>query len=99
MIYKNNSITTKTFYGVTFKPGETKTVPGYINSKGFIRIKSVPKELPKRTEDIETVKFKKRGRPKKTKSLDKSVSDKADNSTPKNTKSLEKDQSNEGGKN
>lgn len=99
MIYKNNSITTKTFYGITFKPGDIKFVPGYINNKGFIQIKSVPKELPKSTEEIETVVSKKRGRPKKTKSNNTSVSNKADNSKPKHAKSLEEDQSNEGGKN
>lgn len=38
MKYKNNSRVTKTFYGVTFKPGETKDVNGYINDPNFIRI-------------------------------------------------------------
>lgn len=33
MFYKNLSYTTKTFYGVIFKPGETKAVDGPINSK------------------------------------------------------------------
>lgn len=36
--YKNISYSAKTFYGVTFKPGETKSVPGYINVKGMVRI-------------------------------------------------------------
>lgn len=36
MIYKNLSSTTKTFYGVTFKPGEEHDVQGYINYPGFI---------------------------------------------------------------
>lgn len=36
MFYKNMSIATKTFYGITFKPGEIKEVPGYINDKSFI---------------------------------------------------------------
>lgn len=37
MFYKNISIATKTFHGVTLKPGEIKNVPGYINDKGFVR--------------------------------------------------------------
>ena len=36
--YKNLSLATKTFYGVTFKPGDEHTVPGYINLPDFIRI-------------------------------------------------------------
>lgn len=42
MFYKNTSYTTKTFYGVTFKPGETKEVPGVINNK-FMVVKDAPK--------------------------------------------------------
>lgn len=38
--YKNIGITTKTFYGVEFKPGETHEVPGFINSPRFIRVDS-----------------------------------------------------------
>lgn len=37
MIYKNLSRTTKTFYGITFKPGESHDVPGYINCSKFVR--------------------------------------------------------------
>ena len=40
--YKNISFSTKTFYGVKFKPGEIKSVPGYINSFGMVRV-SEPK--------------------------------------------------------
>ena len=36
--YKNISFSAKTFYGVKFAPGETKSVPGYINDKGMVRI-------------------------------------------------------------
>ena len=36
--YLNLSVVTKTYYGVTFAPGETKEVPGYINDKAFIRV-------------------------------------------------------------
>lgn len=49
-IYRNNSHTTKTFHGVTFKPGDTKECPGYINNKYFVRMKSMPQELPKAVE-------------------------------------------------
>lgn len=40
MIYKNLSRATKTFYGVTFKPGEVHEVPGYINCTKFVRCSS-----------------------------------------------------------
>lgn len=36
--YKNISFSAKTFYGVRFEPGEIKSVPGYINSRGMVRI-------------------------------------------------------------
>lgn len=38
MLYKNISGTAKTFYGVTFLPGEVKDVTGYIHDKKFVRI-------------------------------------------------------------
>lgn len=38
MTYKNASLTTKTFYGVAFEPGQIKDVPGYINDTKFILI-------------------------------------------------------------
>lgn len=41
MTYKNTSLATKVFYGVTFKPGETHTVPGYINDPKFICVSDV----------------------------------------------------------
>ena len=44
--YKNLSLTTKTFYGVTFKPGEEHDVPGYINVSKFIRVDT--KEVSKK---------------------------------------------------
>ena len=40
--YKNISFSAKTFYGVRFESGETKQVPGYINSPSMIRV-FVPK--------------------------------------------------------
>ena len=36
MTYTNLSGTKKTVYGVTFQPGDTKSVPGYINLVGFV---------------------------------------------------------------
>lgn len=44
--YKNTSNSIKTFYGVTFKPGETHEVPGYINAVYMVRVNK-PKEPPK----------------------------------------------------
>lgn len=38
MFYKNVSKSTKTFYGVAFKAGETKEVPGPINDMLMIRV-------------------------------------------------------------
>lgn len=38
MLYKNLTNTTKTFYGVTFKPSETKEVPGPINHIKFVQV-------------------------------------------------------------
>ena len=36
--YKNASCGTKKFRGVTFKPGETKTIKGYINDPKMLRV-------------------------------------------------------------
>ena len=55
MLYKNVSNTTKTFHGVTIKPGEIKDVPGYINNRGFIQVNEMPKEPPKRVEQKKPV--------------------------------------------
>ena len=43
MKYKNIGMTSKTFYGVTFKPKEVKEVPGYINDPKFIRMPDTAK--------------------------------------------------------
>lgn len=52
MFYKNNSYVTKTFYGVTFKPGDIKFVPGYIRASSFDLVdKPKPKEPPKQMEN------------------------------------------------
>lgn len=39
--YYNASHVEKCFYGVTFKPGETHEVPGYINDPKFVRMPEV----------------------------------------------------------
>lgn len=51
MFYRNNSFVTKTFYGITFRPGDVKEVPGYINDKRF-DVVAAPKqkEPPKSVE-------------------------------------------------
>lgn len=36
MIYKNISNCRKQFYGVSFNPGESKEVPGYVNDSKMI---------------------------------------------------------------
>ena len=41
MYYRNLSNSAKTFYGVTFPPGETREVPSTINHKDMLRV-SVP---------------------------------------------------------
>lgn len=46
MFYKNLAYSEKTFYGVTFKPGEIKEVPGFINDDNFIAVKK-PEDKPK----------------------------------------------------
>lgn len=46
MFYKNTSYITKTFYGVTFKPGEVKEVENFINDSKMIRVNELPKEPP-----------------------------------------------------
>ena len=44
MTYKNLSNTTKTFYGVTFKPGESHDVPGFITNLDFIIVDTTESE-------------------------------------------------------
>lgn len=41
MRYVNKTYTTKTFYGVEFKPEDEKDVPGAINVDGFFRTDTV----------------------------------------------------------
>ncbi len=62
MLYKNISYSAKTFYGITFKPGEVKEVPGYINDikmvvvdaselKRAIKQPMTPVEKPKKSPE------------------------------------------------
>lgn len=46
--YKNISSSAKTFYGVKFEPGDVKSVPGYINNQGMVRIFGVAPDLNKK---------------------------------------------------
>jgi hypothetical protein len=64
--YKNISFSAKTFYGVEFKPGEIKSVPGYINCPSMVRIftnKNHTKNKPQ-LSDAENNFISKRGRKK-----------------------------------
>lgn len=81
MYYTNGSTITKTFHGVTFRPGETKEVFGIINDPKFVqspirqeppkRVRSTP---PKSEEEVEPQK-------KLRKNQSKSVEDKHDKDT------------------
>lgn len=46
--YKNTSLATRTFWGVTFKAGEVKEVPGWVNHPDFVR---VPDNTPVSKQD------------------------------------------------
>lgn len=50
MFYKNCSCTVKTFYGVTFKPGETKQVDSIINDKWLVPVNDVTTTALKSTQ-------------------------------------------------
>ena len=51
MIYKNLSRATKTFYGVTFRPGDVHEVPGYINDPKFVKVFGVTL-IPESAENV-----------------------------------------------
>ena len=65
MFYKNISYSDKTFYGVTFKPGEVAEVPGYINDMQMI---VVPKPSRKQTSASDAAAVTKKEDKKETKS-------------------------------
>ena len=52
MRYKNSGRTTKTFYGITFRPGDIKDVPGYINTSSFIPVPVVENSSTNKTNDF-----------------------------------------------
>lgn len=68
MFYKNASHVMKTFYNVTFKPGEVKEVHGFINDSKMIRVDGLPKEPPVRSK-IKPTSIK-HTEPKSTESVD-----------------------------
>lgn len=78
MIYKNLSTTTKTFYGVTFKPGEEHEVPGYINHPKFMRLTAFSSNPAEVQADSKSTKEKKSEPAKKS-----TTSAKATNTTTK----------------
>ena len=47
MFYKNTSKSVKTFYGITFKPGDIQDVPGYTNHPKMIRVTEKLKQVTK----------------------------------------------------
>ena len=53
MYYKNVSFSVKTFYGVTFKPGEIKEVNSYINNKFLVP--ATPEEVKAQNNDIKVL--------------------------------------------
>lgn len=55
MKYINLSHTTKTFYGVEFKPGDVKDVPGVINADGMYRTEINVPEKGKKSTPVEQV--------------------------------------------
>lgn len=69
--YKNISFSAKTFYGVEFKSGEVKSVPGFINSPSMVRVYGVEETKPEKKEVVtkepvpETKKRKKSSEPEK----------------------------------
>lgn len=54
MLYKNTSNVKKTFHGVTFKPGEIKDSPKYINDPEFERANEMPKEPPRSVDSAKS---------------------------------------------
>lgn len=93
LMYKNIGTVTKTFYGVEFKPGDTKECSGYINAPMFIRINNKNEDLknasskstPKSTtsDPIDTASLK-------SNSTTKSTDNKSTTSKPDETKGAKK---------
>jgi len=64
--YKNVSLSAKTFYGVRFEPGEIKSVPGYVNCSGMVRIPDGVFKPDKPRISDDPVRTSNRGRKKKS---------------------------------
>lgn len=80
MYYTNGSTITKTFHGVTFKPGETKEVFGIINDPKFVQ-SPMRQEPPKRVRSTSSKSeelVEKKSRKKATKLVETSVASKVD---------------------
>ena len=86
--YQNIGASTKTFYGVTFKPGDIHQVSGFINNKYFIRVKPPVEEKPVETK-VETKETKVETKEKKSETK-KSDSSKSSNSKSEDKSSEEK---------
>ena len=71
-LYKNTTPSEKRYYGVTFKPGETHNVPGYIHAKGMQRVASMPKST---SSTNSTAKSEQKTSSDKKTSVDKKESD------------------------
>jgi len=56
MFYKNTGGNTKTYYGVTFLPGQTKEVMGNINDRSFIRVPAPLQPKPSKKPSKATTK-------------------------------------------
>lgn len=65
MIYKNLGYTTRTFHGVTFNPGDTKEVNGYINAKEFIAVDKLDTVSDKKESEKDDKKEDKRSKESK----------------------------------
>ena len=65
MIYKNLGHTTRTFHGVTFNPGDTKEVNGYINAKEFVAVDKLDTVSDKKEPEKEDKKEDKRSKDNK----------------------------------
>lgn len=76
MKYKNYGLVSQEFYGVTFRPGETHDVPGFITAKNFVAVQDDAAQ-PKR----------KVGRPAKTSSESTPASQREDQETKDSGKS------------
>lgn len=64
--YKNVSLSAKTFYGVRFEPGEIKSVPGYVNCSGMVRVFNKVSTPAKPRISDDPVRVSTRGRKKKS---------------------------------